>query len=89
MPKGKWLHRAAVGLLVVLSGSLHAQQSQQPAPQATHPAPDSTSALRSIFNDAVELFAREKAASADADKRKEDREVSDLAAQWTKAIGPQ
>ena len=92
MPKGQWLHRAAVGLLVVLSGSLHAQQPQQPAPQqpqATHPAPDASSTLRSIFNDAVERFAREKAESAFAEKRKEDREKSDLAAQWEQSLWAQ
>jgi hypothetical protein len=64
---------------------LSSTTARAPAPGAAHPAPDASSTLRSIFNDAVELFAREKAANADADKRKEDREVSHLAAQWAQS----
>lgn len=86
--RSNWLHRVALGgILVALAWGVHAQEAQQPAnaperQQQTTPAPDLGPTLRAIFNEAIEKFAREKAESADAEKRKEYREESDLAAQW-------
>lgn len=95
MTKGNWLHRVALGaLLVALAGSPHAQQQQQPERPAepqrqANPAPDLSPTLRSIFNEAVEILAREKAEGADAEKRKEDREKADLNAQQEQSLWAQ
>jgi hypothetical protein len=92
MLESNWLHRIAIGGLVValLWHPLAVVGQQQPEPPKTattteaqqQPPPVTDSALRRMFDDAIKIFAEEKATNAPSEDRKERREISDLFAQW-------
>ncbi len=85
-----WRHSVTTGLLValLLSGTAGAQENRQADPAAA-PADNSNKVvvipdaltLRSIFDEAVKLFADEKTSNEPGEKRKESRERADLIAQ--------
>lgn len=93
MSKSHRLYCAALGgcliSLVALSwpvlGQNQPKTEQAPAQHQTDkqpvPVPDGA-ALRAIFEEAVKLYAAEKADNAASENRKERREESDLFAQW-------
>ena len=92
MSQSNWLHRIAIGgFLAALAWGAQAQQPQQPAnpperQQQADPSADLSGTFRALFKEAVEIMSREKAEAANTEKRKEDREESDLAAQWAQTL---
>lgn len=92
MSKRDWLHRfVARGFLITLV-ALSCPVLSQSEPKTEQPvtgqqAPQTPSvldggSLRAIFDEAVKLYAAEKAENAASENRKERREESDLSAQW-------
>ena len=107
MSFSNWLHNAAIrgcliGLALLLPGPALGQVEPKPeessaqtqARDQSDPAAITGATLRSIFDEAMKAYAREKAAADDADKRKESRDDAALLAQqeatrwafWSAAI---